>query len=53
LTPKCYFCDTELETVLHMFKVGPKDEPVCEECHLKTVNRKKAKAEEDRGHSSG
>ena len=50
---KCYFCDTELNIVLHTFRVGPKDEPVCEECYLKTVNRKKAKAEEDREKSSG
>ena len=45
---KCFFCDTQLEVVPHTFKVGPRDEPVCEECHMKTVNRMKAKAEEDR-----
>jgi len=50
---KCYFCDTELEMVVYTFKVGPRDEPVCEECHLKTVNRQKAKAEEDRDAKSG
>ena len=50
---KCYFCDTELEMVVYTFKVGPRDEPVCEECHLKTVNRQKAKAEEDRDRASG
>lgn len=43
---KCYFCDSELEVVLHTFRVGPRDEPVCEECHMKTVNRVRAKAEE-------
>ena len=48
---KCYFCDTELEAVVHTFRVGPRDEPVCEECHVKTVNRKNAKAQE--GGSSG
>jgi hypothetical protein len=37
--------------VLHTFKVGPKEEPVCEECHVKTVNRLKAKAEEEEGAS--
>lgn len=50
---KCFFCDTELDVVLHTFKVGPRDEPVCEECHLKTVNRRNAKAEEDRSKGSG
>jgi len=53
MKPKCYFCDTELDVVLHTFRVGPKDEPVCEECYLKTINRRKAKVEEDRGRSSG
>ena len=48
---KCFFCDTELEVVLHTFKVGPKEEPVCEECHSKTTNRLKAKAEEEEGQS--
>lgn len=48
---KCFFCDTELEVVLHTFRVGPRDEPVCEECHLKTANRLKAKEEEERGAS--
>ncbi|MDV3243697.1 MAG: hypothetical protein LYZ66_00820 [Nitrososphaerales archaeon] len=46
MKPKCYFCDTELEVVAHTFRVGPKEEPVCEECHLKTVNRRKTKQEE-------
>jgi hypothetical protein len=41
--PRCYFCDTELEVVLHTFKVGPRDEPVCEECYIKTTNRRAAK----------
>jgi len=53
LRAKCYFCDTELQAVQYTFQVGPKDEPVCEECHLKTVNRRKAKTEEDRGKGSG
>ncbi len=46
MKPKCYFCDTELEVVLHVFRVGPRDEPVCEECNMKTVNRRTAKEEE-------
>lgn len=51
MKPKCYFCDTELEVVLHTFKVGPREEPVCEECHLKTVNRLNAKAAQEKGNS--
>jgi hypothetical protein len=39
--------------VVYTFKVGPRDEPVCEECHLKTVNRQKAKAEEEKDGKSG
>jgi hypothetical protein len=53
MKPKCYFCDTELGAVVYTFKVGPRDEPVCEECHSKTVNRQKAKAEEEKGRKSG
>ena len=53
MKPKCYFCDTELEAVVHLFRVGPSDEPVCDECHLKTVNRQNAKAEEDKNRESG
>jgi hypothetical protein len=53
MRPKCYFCDTELQVVVHTFRVGPKDEPVCEECHLKTVNRRNAKADEERKGRSG
>ena len=50
---KCFFCDAELDVVLHTFKVGPRDEPVCEECHVKTVNRRNAKEEEQKGQGSG
>ncbi|MDG6901032.1 MAG: hypothetical protein JRM80_03635 [Nitrososphaerota archaeon] len=39
---KCYFCDAELEAVVHTFKVGLKEEPVCDSCDVKTVNRRKA-----------
>jgi len=52
MKPKCFFCDTELDVVLHTFKVGPRDEPVCDECHTKTENRRTAKANEDK-RSSG
>ena len=46
---KCFFCDTELEVTSHSFKVGPRDEPVCEECYTKTVNRRTAKDQERSG----
>jgi len=51
LKPKCYFCDIELQVVVHSFKVGPKDEPVCEECHSKTENRRKAESSNSEGQS--
>jgi hypothetical protein len=53
LKAKCFFCDTGLEVVRYGFQVGPREEPVCEECHLKTVNRRKAKEEEDGKKGSG
>jgi hypothetical protein len=46
---KCYFCDTELDEARHTFKIGPRDEPVCEECYVKTNNRQKAKESEKSG----
>jgi len=49
MTPKCYFCDNELTVLGHTFKVGPRDEPVCDECHIKTVNRQRAKESEGSG----
>lgn len=49
MKPKCFFCDTELDVVLHTFKVGPKEEAVCEECYTKTVNRRAAKERESGG----
>jgi hypothetical protein len=42
LKPKCYFCDTELEVALHTFRVGTREEPVCEACNVKTLNRRRA-----------
>ena len=39
---KCFFCDTELGVVEYKFRVGTKEEPVCAECNLKTLNRRKA-----------
>jgi len=38
---KCYFCDTELEAVVYTFRVASKDEPVCEPCNVKTINRRR------------
>jgi len=46
MKPKCFFCDTELQVVQHRFKIGPREEPVCEECYAKTENRRLAKAHE-------
>ena len=45
MKPMCYFCDTELEAVTFTFKVGTREEPVCEACNVKTVNRRKASQE--------
>lgn len=42
MKPKCYFCDTELEAVLHTYRFGSREEPVCDACNMKTVNRRKA-----------
>ena len=49
MTPKCFFCDTDLDIVAHTFRMGNREEAVCEECHLKTVNRKKAQESERSG----
>jgi hypothetical protein len=45
MKPKCYFCDTELEVVVHRFRVGAREEPVCDACNVKTINRRKASQE--------
>jgi len=50
---KCYFCDSELDVVLHTFKVSLREEPVCEECHTKTINRRKASEHEEARSSGG
>ncbi len=42
MNTKCYFCDSELEVVLHTYRMSTREEPVCEECYMKTVNRRKA-----------
>lgn len=46
MKPSCYLCDSELEKVEHTIRFGHRDEPVCEECFIKTVNRQRAKQEE-------
>lgn len=33
----------ELAVVSHSFKMALREEPVCDECYTKTVNRRKAK----------
>ena len=42
MRPKCFFCDSDLEVVAHTFRIGPREEPVCEECFVKTINRRRA-----------
>ena len=39
---RCYLCDEELDADARPFKVGMKEELVCNECYQKTVNRRKA-----------
>ena len=46
MKPKCYFCDADLALVGHTFKIGLKEEPVCEECYTKTINRIRAKQQD-------
>jgi hypothetical protein len=46
---KCYFCDNELAAVTHTFKIGMREEPVCDECFVKTVNRRKTKEQDPTG----
>ena len=43
---RCYFCDSEIQGSGHPFKIGLKEELVCEECYVKSVNRRRAKDEE-------
>ena len=42
MKPRCYFCDSEVEGSRRTFKIGLKEELVCEECYVKTLNRRKA-----------
>jgi hypothetical protein len=39
---RCYLCDEELDASAKPFKVGAKEELICNECYTKTVNRRKA-----------
>lgn len=43
---KCYLCDSDIEGSSHPFKIGLREELVCDECYVKTVNRRKAMQEE-------
>lgn len=44
---KCYLCDGDLNQDAKPFRVGSKEEMICIECYTKTVNRRKAKVEEE------
>ena len=48
MKPKCYFCDSEVEVVFHTFRITTREEPVCEKCYAKIVNRQKTKEEESK-----
>ncbi|MDA4117361.1 MAG: hypothetical protein OK455_03355 [Thaumarchaeota archaeon] len=39
---KCYLCDSEIKTQGRSFKIGAKEELICDSCYTKTVNRRKA-----------
>lgn len=43
---KCYLCDSEIDSTALPFKIGLREELICEECHVKTANRRRALAEE-------
>ena len=45
---RCYFCDAEIEGGGHPFKIGPREEVVCEECFVKSVNRRRTKEDEEK-----
>lgn len=38
---KCYLCDSEIDSNGNPFKIGLREEVICEECHTKTINRRK------------
>jgi hypothetical protein len=38
---RCYLCDQELDKDAKPFRIGIKEELVCNECYQKTVNRRK------------
>ena len=43
---KCYLCDGTVSGTPFTFKIGMKEELICEECNLKTTNRRKALQDE-------
>jgi hypothetical protein len=48
---KCYLCDSEIGSNGHPFKIGLKEEVICEECYVKTLNRRKAVSGDDSANS--
>jgi hypothetical protein len=38
---RCYLCDQELDKDAKPFKIGIKEELICNECYQKTVNRRR------------
>ena len=43
---KCYLCDAELKNDPKPFKIGMKEEFICNSCFVKTMNRRRAADEE-------
>ena len=43
---RCYFCDAVIEGSGHPFKIGLREEVVCEECFVKSVNRRRVREDE-------
>jgi hypothetical protein len=43
---KCYLCDGDLGSDARPFRIGMREEQVCGECYMKTMNRRKALEEE-------
>ncbi len=39
---RCYFCDTELMVTGHLYKIGIREEYICDKCQLKMLNRRRA-----------
>ena len=39
---RCYFCDAELTGTGHLYKIGMREEYICEKCQMKMLNRRRA-----------